>query len=182
MKTRLLPWVALVVALAGTMGSLSLSWLLGLKACPLCFYQRAFAMGAAGVIGVGLASGMGKMKTLSLVALPVSVAGLCVALFHVSLELRGILECPEGLYCAKAKLGNLCGADRASGDRWLGESNPAGLVWRHCLRGHSGDMLLHQQSPSAAAAGKGLCHAPRYLSASFLDEVKQAICTGCGFG
>jgi disulfide bond formation protein DsbB len=98
MKTRLLPWVGLVVALAGTMGSLSLSWVLGLKACPLCFYQRAFVMGAVGVMGVGLASGMGKMKTLSLIALPVSVAGLCVALFHVSLELRGILECPEGLF------------------------------------------------------------------------------------
>ncbi len=47
-------WLAMALALAGTLGSLALSWGLGLKACPLCFYQRTFVMAAFAILGVGL--------------------------------------------------------------------------------------------------------------------------------
>jgi len=88
-------WAALVVALLGTAGSLGLSLGLGLKACPLCFYQRAFAMSVLAVLGVGLLAG--GTARLALLALPLATAGLGVAVFHVSLEVRDILECPRGL-------------------------------------------------------------------------------------
>jgi disulfide bond formation protein DsbB len=89
--------VALLVALLGTFGSLWLSLGMGLKACPLCFYQRTFAMSVVGVLGIGLLIGARHRNVLSVLALPPAVGGLGVAAFHVSLELTGKLECPAGL-------------------------------------------------------------------------------------
>jgi disulfide bond formation protein DsbB len=101
---------AFLVALAGLLASLFLSlriplrlgeqeWILGmnLKACPLCFYQRTFMMSLVGVLFVGRLSGLGRSGKLGLVALPLAVAGLGVAGFHVYLEAIGRLECPKGL-------------------------------------------------------------------------------------
>lgn len=92
------PWLtaALLVSLAALGGSLALSLGLNLRACPLCFYQRAFAMALVGVLGMGLMTGLGRSDRFALVALPLAVGGLGVALFHVYLELSGALECPEG--------------------------------------------------------------------------------------
>ena len=91
-------WAALPVAAAGLAGSLCLSLGLHLKACPLCFYQRTFVMGLVGVLAMGLLSGAARPRRLGLLALPLAVGGLGVALFHVSLELRGKLECPPGVF------------------------------------------------------------------------------------
>src|SRR4051794_38984608 len=90
-------WAALAVALAGLAGSLFLSLGMGLKACSLCFYQRAFMMSLVAVLGMGLAIGSGQPGRLSLLAVPVAVAGLGVAVFHVYLEAAGKLECPRGV-------------------------------------------------------------------------------------
>jgi len=90
-------WVALFVALAGLAGSLALSLGLGLKACPLCFYQRTFMMSLVAVLGIGLVA-RSERATLGILALPLAVAGLGVALFHVSLEMGDKLECPAGLF------------------------------------------------------------------------------------
>jgi disulfide bond formation protein DsbB len=90
-------WAALVMSCVGLTGSLALSWWLGHKACPLCFYQRSFMMAVLAVLGVGLLAGVAGPGRLGLLALPLAVAGLGVALFHVWLELGGKLECPEGL-------------------------------------------------------------------------------------
>src|SRR5438093_13276732 len=84
-----LAWAALAVAVAGLAGSLFLSLGMNLKACPLCFYQRTFMMSLVAVLGVGLLAGAARPGRLALLALPLAVAGLGVALFHVSLELRG---------------------------------------------------------------------------------------------
>ena len=46
-------WAATGLALVGTAGSLYLSLGMGLKACPLCFYQRTFVMAALAVLLVG---------------------------------------------------------------------------------------------------------------------------------
>jgi disulfide bond formation protein DsbB len=91
-------WAALPVAAAGLAGSLCLSLGMNLKACSLCFYQRAFVMSLVGVLGMGLLAGAARPRRLGLLALPLAVAGLGVALFHVSLELRGKMECPPGLF------------------------------------------------------------------------------------
>jgi hypothetical protein len=88
-------WAALVFAIAGLAGSLYLSMGMHLRACPLCFYQRTFVMSLVAVLGVGLLARVGR---LGLVALPLAVGGLGVAILHVSLELRGKLECPPGLF------------------------------------------------------------------------------------
>ena len=90
-------WAALAAAVAGLAGSLFLSLGMNLKACPLCFYQRTFLMGLVAVLGMGLLTGAARPGRLALLALPLAVAGLGVALFHISLELRGKLECPAGL-------------------------------------------------------------------------------------
>jgi disulfide bond formation protein DsbB len=93
---RALTWAALIAALAALAGSLFLSMGMGLRACPLCFYQRTFVMSVVAVLGMGLATGTAP-STLGLLSLPMAVAGLGVAGFHVSLELTGTLECPGGV-------------------------------------------------------------------------------------
>src|SRR4051812_23864104 len=84
----------LPVALAGTAGTLYLSLGMGLVACPLCFYQRAFVMAVLGVLLVGGLAGMQRRVPLSLLALPLALGGFGVAGFHVWLEQTNKLECP----------------------------------------------------------------------------------------
>src|SRR5437588_394700 len=91
-------WAALVVAALTALGGFYLSMGEGKFPCPLCFYQRAFALGAFGVLLVGLLAGMHTRVCLATLALPVAVAGLGVALWHVDLERTGKLTCPSGLF------------------------------------------------------------------------------------
>jgi disulfide bond formation protein DsbB len=89
--------LALVVAVLALWGSLYLSLGMGLKACPLCLYQRTFVMGALGVLGIGWLAGAGRSGILGLLAVPCAVGGLGVAVFHEYLEQIGKLECPAGV-------------------------------------------------------------------------------------
>ncbi|MGE5192026.1 MAG: disulfide bond formation protein B [Deltaproteobacteria bacterium] len=89
---------ALIVAQAGTAGSLFLSVGMGPKACPLCFYQRTFIMAAAAVLGVGLLADRGRAALFCLLCLPLALAGLGVAGFHEYLVVTGVLECPKALF------------------------------------------------------------------------------------
>jgi Disulfide bond formation protein DsbB len=93
----LLTAVAALVSLAALAGSLYLSIGMGLKACPLCFYQRTFIMGAAGVLCVGLFLPGVRRSALCALALPAAVGGLVIAIFHTYLEATGFLECPLGV-------------------------------------------------------------------------------------
>jgi len=88
---------SLVIAVLALIGSLWLSVGMGLKACPLCLYQRTFVMGVVAVLGIGVMTDPGHRSVLNLLALPLAVAGFGVAVFHVFLELTGKLECPGGL-------------------------------------------------------------------------------------
>ena len=92
-----LVWPPLLVALVALAGSLWLSIGMGLKACPLCFYQRTFVMGVVAVLGIGLFTGRRHWGVLNVLALPLAFGGLGVAAFHVYLELTGKLECPAGV-------------------------------------------------------------------------------------
>ena len=87
----------LLVALVALAGSLWLSVGMGLKACPLCFYQRTFVMGIVAILGIGVLTRDRHRPVLNLLALPQAVAGFGVAAFHVFLELTGKLECPSGV-------------------------------------------------------------------------------------
>jgi disulfide bond formation protein DsbB len=90
-------WAALMVALVGVAGSLWLSIRMELLACPLCFYQRSFMMAVAAVMAVGLLAKVRTAGLLSILSLPLALAGLLVACFHVNLERTGVLECPAGV-------------------------------------------------------------------------------------
>lgn len=97
-RTQGVTWVALLLALTGSAGSLWLSLGMRLEACALCYYQRSFMLAIVGVLFLGLVTGAGKQVSLSLLALPLAVAGLGVAGFHFYLEKSGKLECPPGLF------------------------------------------------------------------------------------
>jgi disulfide bond formation protein DsbB len=99
LEASVLHWnlLALAVALTAVGGSLWLSLGMGLRACPLCFYQRAFMMGAAAALLMALLTETRSSASVSLLALPMAAAGLGVAGYHVYLELAGKLECPAGL-------------------------------------------------------------------------------------
>lgn len=97
---RLAMWNVLLLALAAVaaVGSVYLSLGLGLKACPLCFYQRSFAIAVVLVLAMLLwLDGLYSARAC-LVALPLSATGLGVAAFHVYLVQVGKLECPPALF------------------------------------------------------------------------------------
>lgn len=96
--TRFVALLALVFAAVGAAGSLYLSLNMGLKACPLCFYQRTFVLSALAVIGLSLWVEPNRAGLACLVALPLAGGGLGVAAFHESLVIREKLECPLGAF------------------------------------------------------------------------------------
>ena len=89
--------LAFFISVVGALGSLYLSLEMGLKACPLCFYQRAFIMAAAAVLGFGLFLPNLPSAALSPLALASAVAGFGIALWHTYLDAIGVLECPVGI-------------------------------------------------------------------------------------
>jgi disulfide bond formation protein DsbB len=90
--------LALVAALLAVAGSLYLSIGMELKACPLCFYQRTFAMAAVAVLGLGMLLPGVRVSVLHVLALPAAVGGLAIAVWHCYLEGSGRLECPAGVF------------------------------------------------------------------------------------
>jgi len=71
---------------------------LGLKACPLCFYQRSFMMAALAVVALGMYVDRSRPGLLGLLSVPMTWAGLGVAAFHEYLVLTGVLECPQAVF------------------------------------------------------------------------------------
>jgi disulfide bond formation protein DsbB len=98
MKANLWTHLTLATALLMLVGSLFLSVGLGLKACPLCLYERTFVMGVVGVLAMAvIVRPSPRPGLLALLALPLSVAGLALAGFHVYLDRSGVLDCPAGI-------------------------------------------------------------------------------------
>lgn len=89
---------AIQLAVVGTAGSVFLSMGLGLKACPLCFYQRSFVMAALAVLALGRFLEPSRPGLICLLSVPLAWAGFGVALFHYYLEATRVLECPPGLF------------------------------------------------------------------------------------
>jgi len=95
---RACEWGSLIGAFLGSTGSLYLSLGMGLNACPLCFYQRTFVFGILGVLAMSSLAGSRIPRGLScLLITPLALGGLGTAVFHVRLELKGTLECPDGI-------------------------------------------------------------------------------------
>jgi disulfide bond formation protein DsbB len=95
-----MPWaaLALLVSAIGVAGTLYLSIGMGLRACPLCFYQRTFVMGAFAVLLFGLVVDRRRAGLACLLALPLVFGGLGVAAFHWQRVLAGKMECPLGVF------------------------------------------------------------------------------------
>jgi disulfide bond formation protein DsbB len=91
-------WLAIMVSLLGTLGSLLLSLGLGLKACPLCFYQRTFMISAFLVGSFGLWTERRRPGLICLLVVPLAWAGFGVAAFHEYLVVTEVLECPTALF------------------------------------------------------------------------------------
>lgn len=89
---------ATIVSAVGTSGSLFLSVGLGLKACPLCFYQRSFVMAVLAVLALGRFLERSRPGLICFLSVPLTWAGLGVAAFHEYLVLTGVLECPQALF------------------------------------------------------------------------------------
>jgi len=90
--------VSLALAGVAATGSIYLSLALGLKARPLCFYQRSFAIAVLVVLGMLIWLEGLRSTRACLVTLPLAVSGLGVAAFHVYLVRNGKLECPPALF------------------------------------------------------------------------------------
>lgn len=89
---------AAIVSAVGATGSLFLSISLGLKACPLCFYQRSFVMAVLAALLLGRFLERTRPGLICFLCVPLAWAGLGVAVFHEYLVLTGTLECPQGMF------------------------------------------------------------------------------------
>ena len=89
---------ATIISAVGTSGSLFLSVGLGLKACPLCFYQRSFVMAVLAVLALGRILERSRPGLICFLCVPLTWAGLGVAAFHEYLVLTNVLECPLALF------------------------------------------------------------------------------------
>lgn len=92
--TERLAFLVACIAVAGSL-YLTLGW--KLIACPLCLYQRLFAMSVVAVLLSGWLFIQSPGRGLTVLALPLSVGGLTVALLHVTKEWQGAMVCPLGL-------------------------------------------------------------------------------------
>lgn len=93
-----LTWLTLLVSAAVVGGSLYLSLGMGLIACPLCFYQRTFAIAVFCILAVGILGGVRPAWRLSLLALAPAFSGLGMAGWHYSRVALGEMVCPDGAF------------------------------------------------------------------------------------
>ncbi|GBD37213.1 Disulfide bond formation protein B [bacterium HR36] len=90
--------IAFLVACVAVGGSLYLTLGLGLTACPLCLYQRLLAMSVVAVLLSGWLFVQSPGRGLSVLAFPLSVGGLTVALFHAWKDWQQAMVCPLGVF------------------------------------------------------------------------------------
>ena len=91
-----------LVATSSTLGALFFSEVMGLPPCVLCWYQRIFIFPLALLLPVGLFPFDPKIVRY---ALPLSVVGWSIAVFHVLLTYglipEGVTPCTQGVPCGQ---------------------------------------------------------------------------------
>jgi disulfide bond formation protein DsbB len=101
----LLLFAAWLLVASASVGSLFFSEIMDLPPCSLCWYQRVFMFPLALVLFMGLFPFDPKVVRY---ALPLSVAGGLVALYHVLLQAGVIPEraapCTQGVSCSDVDL------------------------------------------------------------------------------
>lgn len=97
---NILPYLAWVIALLATVGSLFFSEVMDLPPCVLCWYQRIATYPLVLIIGVGIILRDSRMKIYTL---PLCLAGLAVSIYHNLLYYgfvpESITPCTEGVPC-----------------------------------------------------------------------------------
>ena len=100
---------AWTIALVGMLGSLYLSDVVGWVPCALCWYSRILMYPIVVIGAVGI---LRKDHNWSLYALPLSIGGVLLSLYHSVLQWGFISEvlapCSNGITCATKEL-NLLG-------------------------------------------------------------------------
>lgn len=95
-----LPYLAWVIALLATVGSLFFSEVMNLPPCVLCWYQRIATYPLVLIIGTGIILRDRRMK---IYALPLCLTGLAVSIYHNLLYYgfipESITPCAEGVPC-----------------------------------------------------------------------------------
>jgi disulfide bond formation protein DsbB len=95
-----LPYLAWVIVLLATVGSLFFSEVMQLPPCVLCWYQRIATYPLVFIIAVGIVLRDRRMK---IYALPLCLAGLAVSVYHNLLYYgiipESITPCTEGVPC-----------------------------------------------------------------------------------
>jgi disulfide bond formation protein DsbB len=100
-----LPYLAWLIALVSTVGSLFFSEVMGLQPCVLCWYQRVAVYPLVLVIGAGIVMRDVRMKYY---ALPLCLAGLAVAVYHnllyYGLIPEAVTPCAQGVPCTERQI------------------------------------------------------------------------------
>jgi disulfide bond formation protein DsbB len=101
----ILPYLAWVIALLATVGSLFFSEVMGLPPCALCWYQRIAVYPLVLIIGTGIITRDGRVRSY---ALPLCLAGLAVSVYHNLLYYGVIPEtlapCTQGVSCTETQI------------------------------------------------------------------------------
>lgn len=104
-RRSLLPYLAWVISLVATIGSLFFSEVMGLPPCVLCWYQRIAMYPLVIIIGSGVVMRDSRMRNY---ALPVCLIGLVVSIYHNLLYYRiiseSILPCAQGVSCTSRQI------------------------------------------------------------------------------
>lgn len=102
---ELMPILAWTMALVASVGSLFFSEIMQLPPCVLCWYQRIAMYPLVIIIGVGIISKDGRLKSY---ALPLSVVGLAIAVYHNLLYYgiipESITPCQQGISCTSRQI------------------------------------------------------------------------------
>ena len=100
-----LAYLAWIIALVATVGSLFFSEVMQFTPCVLCWYQRIALFPLVLIIGVGIVLRDPRMKYY---ALPVSLIGLAIAVYHNLLYYgiipKSISPCAEGASCTEVQI------------------------------------------------------------------------------
>ncbi|MCA1622656.1 MAG: disulfide bond formation protein B [Acidobacteria bacterium] len=100
-----LAYVAWIVALLSTVGSLFFSEVMNFPPCALCWYQRIAVYPLVLIIGAGIVLRDARMKYY---ALPLCLCGLALAVYHNLLYYGVVSEtlapCSQGVSCTETQI------------------------------------------------------------------------------
>lgn len=98
-------WLAFIIALIATLGSLYYSEIAGFPPCRLCWYQRILMYPLVVILAVGIVL---RDARLRLYVLPLSLTGVAVAIYHNLLYYgvlpEGLTQCALGVSCTERQL------------------------------------------------------------------------------